>query len=138
MARSAYRPQRNYACRIHDQYRYHGMQTVVMENDLVRISILVDKGTEIFEFLYKPRDLDFMWLTEGGVSDPNAYLPTSPDPVSTFIDYYPGGWQEVFPNGGPSSTYSGVSYGQHGEVAHMPWDYDIVEDTLSELPFDFR
>ncbi|WP_127585085.1 DUF4432 family protein [Paenibacillus koleovorans] len=132
-----YRKQRNYGCRIHDQYTYFGMRTVVLENDQVRVSILPDKGTEVYEFLYKPRDLDYMWLSENGVQPPNAYLPTSPDPISTFIDYYPGGWQEVFPNGGPTSTYKGATFGQHGEVAHMPWDHDIVEDTPERIAVRF-
>ncbi|MFC5404102.1 DUF4432 family protein [Cohnella soli] len=135
-----YRPQRNYGCRIHDQISYMGMRTIVLENDVVRISVLADKGTEIFEYLYKPKDLDFMWLTENGVQNPNEYLPTSPDPVATFVDYYSGGWQEVFPNGGPTSAYLGAQYGQHGEVAHMPWDYEIVRDTeqLISVRFSVR
>jgi len=133
-----YRKQRNYGCRIHDQYTYMGMRTVVLENDLVRISILVDKGTDVFEFLYKPLDLDYMWLTELGVHNPNRYLPTSPDPVSTFIDYFEGGWQEVFPNGGPTSSHLGAVYGQHGEVAHMPWDYTILEDTPERITVRFE
>jgi hypothetical protein len=133
-----YRAQRNFGCRIHDQYTYFGMKTVVLENEKVRISILVDKGTEIFEYLYKPTDLDLMWLTENGVHNPNEYLPTSPDPISTFIDYYPGGWQEVFPNGGSTSTYEGAQFGQHGEVAHMPWDYWIEEDTPERIAVVFR
>lgn len=135
---SRYRVQRNYGCRIHDQYRYHGMRTVVLENELVRISLLVDKGTEIFEYLYKPKDLDFMWLSASGVQNPNDYLPTSPDPISSFVDYYPGGWQEVFPNGGPTSVYLGAQFGQHGEVAHMPWDYAIVEDTEQRVSVRFQ
>lgn len=128
-----YRPQRNYGCRIHDQYTYFNMRTIVLENELVRISLLLDKGTEIFEYVYKPKDLDFMWLTENGVQRPTDYLPTSPDPISTFIDYYPGGWQEVFPNGGPTSSYLGAQFGQHGEVAHMPWDYEIIEDSEDQV-----
>ncbi|NOU88381.1 DUF4432 family protein [Paenibacillus sp. LMG 31460] len=135
---SRYRPQRNYGCRIHDQYTYFGMRTIVLENNLVRISILAGKGTEIFEYLYKPKDLDFMWLTENGVQNPRDYLPTSPDPISTFVDYYPGGWQEVFPNGGPTSVYLGAQFGQHGEVAHMPWDYEIDEDTVERVAVSFR
>lgn len=75
-----YRTQRNYGCRIHDQYTYLGMRTLVMENDQLRISILVDKGTETYELLYKPKDLDFMWLSENGIQNPNQYLSTSSDP----------------------------------------------------------
>lgn len=132
-----YRRQRNNGCRIHDQYTYMGMKTVVMENEKIRLSILLDKGSEIFEFLLKSRDLDFVWLTENGVENPNRYLSTSPDSQSTFIDYYMGGWQEVFPNGGVSSSYLGAQFGQHGEVAHMPWDYVIEMDTAEMITVKF-
>ncbi|TLS48719.1 DUF4432 family protein [Paenibacillus antri] len=135
---SAYRKQRNYGCRVHDQYTYMGMRTVVLENETLRVSILVDKGTDVYEFLYKPLDLDYMWITERGVHPPHRYLPTSPDPISTFIDYYEGGWQEVFPNGGPTSSHQGAVYGQHGEVAHMPWDYAIEEDTPERVAVRFE
>lgn len=133
----AYRKQRNYGCRVHDQYAYMGMRVVVLENELVRVSVLADKGTDIFEFLYKPMDLDFMWLSENGVQNPSAYLPTSPDPQSAFLDYYPGGWQEIFPNGGPTAVYRGAQFGQHGEVAHMPWQYEIVEDRPEHVSVRF-
>lgn len=132
-----YRAQRNYGCRIHDDYIYKNMRVVVLENEKIRVSILPDKGTEIYEFLYKPTDTDLMWLSSNGVQNPNEYLPTSPDPVSTFIDYYSGGWQEVFPNGGPPSTSLGATFGQHGEVAHMPWDYQIIEDSKEKITVEF-
>lgn len=132
-----HRPQRNYGCRIHDQYTYQGLDTVVLENDLVRISILAGKGTDIYEYVYKPAGIDYMWLTSRGVQNPTDYLPTSPDPISTMIDYYPGGWQVVFPNGGPSSEYQGANFGQHGEVYHMPWDWTILEDTEERISVRF-
>lgn len=124
-----YRKQRNTGCRIHDQYSYFGMRTLVLENEKIRLSMLLDKGGEIYECLYKPLDIDLVWLSENGVQNPTDYLSTSADPNAAFLDYYPGGWQEVLPNGGPTSTYLGAQYGQHGEVAHMPWDYEIIEDS---------
>lgn len=128
-----YRKQRNYGCRIHDSLTYSGMKTLVLENERIRITLLLDKGAEVVEFLYKPKDLDFVWLTENGIQNPTDYLPTSSDPISSFVDYYPGGWQEVFPNGGPTSSSLGAQFGQHGEVAHMPWDYEIVEDKPEKI-----
>jgi galactose mutarotase-like enzyme len=128
-----YRKQRNYGCRIHDQYTYFGMRTLVLENDKLRFSLLLDKGGEVFECVYKPLGIDLIWLSENGVQNPTDYLSTSADPTATFIDYYPGGWQEVLPNGGPTASYLGAQYGQHGEVTHMPWDYEIVTDTPEEI-----
>jgi hypothetical protein len=122
-----YREQRNWGARILE-YEHKGMRVVFLENEKLRVGVLVDKGTDIIEFNHKPTDTDFVWLTPGGVRNPTSYLSTAPDPLATFLDYYPGGWQEIFPNGGAPSSYLGASFGQHGEVSNLPWDHDIVED----------
>ena len=114
-----YRPQRNRGARV-SEYRYKGMKTVILENEKLGVWVLADKGADAFEFNYKPRDMDFVWLSADGVRDPASYLSTSPDPLATFMDYYPGGWQEVFPNGGAPSSYLGAQFGQHGEVSNLP------------------
>lgn len=131
-----YRSQRNWGARV-SEYVYKGMQTVFLENDKVRVGILADKGTDVFEFNYKPRDMDFVWLTADGVRNPTSYQSTSPDPLATFMDYYPGGWQEVFPSGGAPSSYLGANFGQHGEVSNLPWDYEIIQDSEEEVAVRF-
>jgi galactose mutarotase-like enzyme len=136
MREGVHRPQRNWGARILE-CRYRGMRVVFLENELLRVGVLADKGTDIFEFNYKPRDMDFVWLSAGGVRNPTSYLSTSPDPLATFMDYYPGGWQEIFPNGGAPSSYLGAQFGQHGEVSNLPWDYEIVEDDESAVAVRF-
>ncbi len=128
MSLSRYRLQRNWGARVLE-YEFKGMSAVFLENEKLRVGVLAGKGTDVFEFNYKPRDMDFVCLTSRGVQNPMAYLSTSPDPLATFLDYYPGGWQEIFPNGGPPSSYLGAHFGQHGEVSHLPWDYHIIEDS---------
>ncbi len=130
-----HRPQRNWGCRIHE-IGWYGIPTVVLENELVRISLLAGKGTDLVEFNYKPRDLDFAWLTPTGIRNPLAYTPTAPDAVATFLDTYPGGWQEIFPNAGAPGNH-GASYGQHGEVFALPWDVAIDTDTEDEVAVRF-
>ncbi len=127
MVDNLYRPQRNWGTRILE-YGYKGMRAVFLENEKLRVGVLADKGTDVIEFNYKPRDVDFVWLSAGGVRNPTSYSSTSPDPLATFLDYYPGGWQEIFPNGGIPSSYLGAQFGQHGEVSNLPWDCRIVED----------
>lgn len=136
MSRNVYRPQRNWGARILE-CQYKGMRVVFLENELLRVGVLADKGTDVFEFNYKPRDMDFVWLTAGGVKNPTSYLSTSPDPMATFMDYYPGGWQEIFPNGGAPSSYLGATFGQHGEVSNLPWDYEIVDDSEDSVAVRF-
>lgn len=130
-----YRPQRNYGCRVHDEYTYFGMKTVVLENEFVRISVLVDKGTDIFEYLYKPTDMDFMWLSSNGVQNP-ATIPNYPG--TAFVEMYEGGWQEIFPNGGESCTHADVTFGQHDEVSNLPWDHRIILDTTDAVSVEFQ
>jgi hypothetical protein len=105
------------------------MRLVNLENELVRVGVLAGKGTDVVEFNYKKRDLDFIWLTPGGVRNPASFLSTSPDPLATFVDTYPGGWQEIFPNGGAPATSLGASFGQHGEVCNLPWDARVIEES---------
>jgi hypothetical protein len=60
--------------------------------------------------------------------DPSRFTPTTAHPDGAFLDSYHGGWQEIFPGGGPVN-YRGAALGLHGEVAQLGWDYDILEDT---------
>jgi len=131
-----HRRQRNWGCRIHNT-RYLGIRTIVLENETIRISVLAGKGTDLVEFNYKPRDLDFVWLAPGGVWNPSAAHSTSFDPLATFLDSYPGGWQEVFPNAGAPAIHAGAQYGQHGEVFALPWDVEIVDDTERSIAVRF-
>ncbi len=48
-------------CRITDRWTLGGLQTIVIENELLRLSVLVDLGARIHEFVYKPFDRDFFW-----------------------------------------------------------------------------
>ena len=118
---------RNHGCRISDAWTYQGMRTIILENELVRAVVLLDKGSDIVEFRYKPRDLDFLFLAPGGIRNPRRMVPSAYS-KNPFIDYYGGGWNEVLPNGGPFVTYQGAELGQHGEVSLIPWEYAIVED----------
>jgi Domain of unknown function (DUF4432) len=131
-----HRPQRNWGPRIRD-LEYVGMRLVNLENEFLRVGVLAGKGADVVEFNYKPRDLDFVWLTPGGVQNPASFLSTSPDPLATFVDTYPGGWQEVFPNGGAPAVSLGASFGQHGEVSNLPWDVRIEEDSENAAAVTF-
>ena len=54
-----YQNERNYGCRVSDSWTYRGLKTVVLENELLRIVILADKGADIYLFVNKPLDVDF-------------------------------------------------------------------------------
>ncbi len=128
---------RNYGCRITDDITIKGLKSVVMENEKLRITILVDKGTDVYEFLYKPLDIDFMWRSPFALKNPFVFISNTGNENMTFFDRYEGGWQEILPNGGPACEYKGAMIGQHGEISNIPWQYIIQEDTIEEISVKF-
>lgn len=119
------------------EFIWNRITAVVMENDVIRLEILVDRGTDIVEFLYKPADVDFMWRGPIPLHKPFSLITTAQGKLGNFMDYYPGGWQEVFPNGGGPCEYKGAVLGLHGEVALQPWKYSVIEATGNTLSIKF-
>lgn len=120
---------RNWGARIRE-IQWLGYAALVLENEFLRLGILAGKGSDVFELLYKPRDLDLVWLSAAGflAADTRAAIGIGADPVTTFLDGYGGGWQEILPNGGSPSAHAGAPFALHAEVAQLPWTYEIVED----------
>lgn len=123
---------RHYGCRIMDDLSYKGMRTLFLENDLIRVGVLLDKGADIFQFLYKPTDTDFLWRSPQGLVRPDRFNPTRASASGSFLDNYHGGWQEILPGGGPHD-YRGAELGLHGEVTQLGWDFDILRDDPEEI-----
>ena len=119
-------------CHISDDWTYKGMRVVYMENDFIRIGILVDRGSDIFEFYYKPRMLDFMLRTRKEIINPATHFSQMRNTPNQFEDYYYGGWQEILPNS-PTFNYRGASLGQHGEISLIPWKHAIVENSEEKV-----
>ncbi|MFG1697738.1 DUF4432 family protein [Nonomuraea sp. NPDC049309] len=123
---------RNWAARLR-QGTIEGMRAVTLENERLRVTVLPGKGGDVIEFLHKPTDTDLVWLTPRGLRDPREHFQGAPDDVAPFADYYEGGWQDIFPNGGAPSEYRGARLAQHGEVAALPWACEVVADTPEEV-----
>ena len=123
-----YTHERNWGARISDEFAYRDLRLLVMENEVIRVTVLLDKGTDIYEFLHKPTDTDFMWRTPKGVRPPMKSLDMIAPSVGPFSDFYEGGWQECMPNGGRVCEYKGVEMGLHGEVWGVPWACQITRD----------
>ena len=127
-----YTHERSFGCRLFECV-HRGLRTVFLENELLRVGILADKGSDIFQFLYKPLDVDFMFRTPWGVRDPRAFVPTTYTDISAFLDFYEGGWQDCLPTGGDPCDYLGFPFGAHGETPTIPWEYRIEEDTHERI-----
>ena len=44
-----YQDERTTGCRISDSWTYRGLKTVILENEVLRVSIISDKGADVFE-----------------------------------------------------------------------------------------
>ena len=72
-----YQLERNYGCRVSDAWTFRGLKTAVIENELLRVVVLIDKGADIYQFVHKPTDTDFLWRSPWGVRDPSVRIPTT-------------------------------------------------------------
>jgi galactose mutarotase-like enzyme len=108
-----------------------------MENESVRVAVLPDKGAEIIEFRYKSADLDVLWHAPQPLTALGSYAPSVARAGGSFLDYYAGGWQEIFPSAGPATVYKGAELGQHGEVALLAWRMRTVQDSATRIELEF-
>jgi len=127
---------RNHDCRIWEVI-IDSSNVLFLENDLIRVGILLDKGTDIFEFLYKPTDTDFLWRSMLGFRSESGNQLTSASKGGNFLDYYFGGWQELFPSTDEACVYKGAEIGIHGEVDMLPWKHIVLEDTPERISVRF-
>lgn len=128
-----FEPDRHYGCRINDQIVWSGYRALLLQNELIQIVILVDKGSEIIQFLYKPLDVDFLWHSTNPFRHPARFAPPAGSAAAPFFDHWTGGWFEVLPNGGPASSYKGADFGNFAETINIPWEYRILKDTPQEV-----
>lgn len=126
-------PDRHWGCRLNDRILWRGMRALILQNELLQIVVLVDKGAEIIQFLYKPQDIDFLWHSLNRLREPASTPPVGVSPADSFFDLWTGGWFEVLPNGGPACTYKGADLGTFSEVINVPWGYRVLEDDPAQV-----
>jgi galactose mutarotase-like enzyme len=119
-------------CTINDDGNINGMKTIFMENELLKIGILAGRGSDIFQFEYKPMKIDIMLRLDKEILNPNQIFSQIRNTGTQFEDYYYGGWQEILPNSAPIN-YRGAELGQHGEVSLIPWNYEILNTSDNEV-----
>ena len=131
-----YQKERNYGCRVSDDWEFRGNKVAIIENEKIRVMVLVDKGADIYSFVHKSSDTDYMWRSVWGVRDTRKFLSTTGD--YSWADTYEGGWQTCAPTAGNKrKDYQGAPMGQHSEMSTMPWDSQIIEDDPERCSIKF-
>jgi len=95
-----------------------------IENDVVSLTVLPEKGADLYEWIHKPSGVDVLWKSPWGLRRHRGNPATSTNTASAWIEAYEGGWQVLFPSGGGPSTYKGVELNFHGEASVSAWDVD--------------
>ena len=113
-----------------------GWRSVVLENGLIRVVVLPDKGAEIHQVTDLRSGTDILFRAEWGLRPPGAaHLPASGD--DEFMWNYAGGWQELFPSVNEACVYRGERIPFHGEVATLPWQHELLADDEDEVRVRF-
>ncbi|WP_265110732.1 aldose 1-epimerase [Halosolutus halophilus] len=112
------------------EYRRKGLDVVFLENDHVHVEILAGKGGDITEFRDKRTDTNVLFEAPHEWRPPTRTV-GAPDGAFTFLDHYPGGWQDVLPAAGGPSESAGASLALHGESSLVPFDVEVTAETRS-------
>ena len=113
-----------------------GWRSVVLENGLVRVIVLPDKGAEIHQLTHLPTGTDILFEGPWGLRPPGSeHLPGSGE--DEFMWNYAGGWQELFPSVNEACVYRGERIPFHGEVASLPWEHEVVVAGGAEVKVRF-
>jgi len=113
--------------RISDEYTRRGADVVFLENNHLRIEVLAGNGGDITEIRDKRTDVNLLFEAPHRWRTPAEGYAATPNGMEPYMDYYPGGWQDVLPGAGADSTASGAGYGLHGETTTIPWEYEIED-----------
>ncbi|MGE5605821.1 MAG: hypothetical protein ACM3YE_09035 [Bacteroidota bacterium] len=101
-----YTSERNFGCRFLE-IEVFSYRSLILENEKIRITLLLDKGTEIIEFNFKETDTDFIWRSPQGLSCLKKIQFAKKD-EHILTDGYTGGWFECFPSLGEACVYKGA------------------------------
>lgn len=115
-------------CKVSHGDPINGLETIYLENEWLKIGVLVGRGADIFEVIYKPENTNILLRLDRPIYNPSRDMPQRRDTLNQFEDYYYGGWQSIFPNSAPIN-YFGAQLGQHGEVWQIPWQLTSISET---------
>jgi galactose mutarotase-like enzyme len=118
------------SCRFDPHWRHHGLECLRLENEHVAIDVLPELGAKIYRLIDKARDHDVLWHSPR-VAPHTAAL------HSNFDDHWPGGWDEAFPGGAPSTNRDGEELPYMGELwsQRAQWRLEQRSSERIELVF---
>ncbi len=109
-----------------------GVPGLTLESDELSVTVLPEKGCDIYTLVERQSGIDLLFKTPWGLRrpGPGSHPPNS---AAQWLEYYPGGWQLLCPNGGGPSVEAGIEWGFHGEACLVPWRIEHVGENEARL-----
>jgi hypothetical protein len=105
---------------------------LTLRNSDVAVTILPDKGADIYALADRRTGVDVLFKSPWGVRSPGPWLRAASS-MERWVEAYPGGWQVLLPNGGDECVEQGMTWGYHGEAALVPWQVQHAGETAAAL-----
>lgn len=102
-----------------------------LENEWLTVVVLVGKGADVWQLVYKPLGLDLLLKTKSGLQ-PLRGRDLRSEPLDHYAKPYPGGWQELLPNRARFGSRE-IGPDREGESACVPWEYELRRDETGEV-----
>lgn len=116
-----------------------GYRMLRLANGILGITVLPEKGAEIYALEYLPRNLDILWKSPWGLrKSVGGAIAAASGSEMAWMDHYIGGWQGIFPNAGEPCEYRGGYHNFHGEASLVPWNYTVAHNSPSRLTVIFE
>jgi hypothetical protein len=107
------------SCRI-SRSHINGWRAIKLANAVIEVTVLPDKGADIYAFIDVASGIDVLLKTPWGLLPPGS-PPRPGSDGDEFLHNYEGAWQELLPNTGPPCVHEGQQIALHGVVATAPW-----------------
>ena len=102
-----------------------GHRLVCGEDDLLKVSGVPDKGTDVAELMHKPRGVDCLAKTPWELRPPRS------TPAADFLDNSEVGWPELFRRGNNVCQTWGSTVAFHGVAPMMPGDTKLLTEAAT-------
>lgn len=99
-----------------------GWDVVDLTNELATVRVVPGKGGDILRFRVGDDRTDVLWRAPWGLRHRGAAQTPGASSADTLIEWYPGGWQTMLPNGGDEVAVHGTTWGMHGEAWTAPFE----------------
>jgi hypothetical protein len=106
---------------------FHGLKTVVMESDTLKLAILPERGANIISMYDKKTNREWVWQNP-------SFKYKKPKYDDSFLDYDMSGYDDCFPTIGREKCFAypwkDVVMPDHGEVWTLPWKYRVEKGKI--------